>query len=587
MSDEAERPELREGDTPAPVLPEPDFRALFEAAPGLYLILSPELVIIAANDAFLRTARMPREEILGRHLFDVFPDNPNDPDASGVRNVSASLARVLRNRAPDRMPTVKYDIPRPASEGGGFEERYWDTMNSPVLGENGEVRYILHQTEDVTERVRARLALETSREALRQSQEQFGLLVENTRDYAMLTLDTGGRVVSWNPGAERIFGYQENEIVGQEGRLLFTPEDRAAGVPEQEISRAKAEERSDNIRWHQRKDGSRFFAEGVITALRDTAGNLRGFGKVLRDMTERKRLEEERDRFFDIGLDMRVVAGMDGYFKRVSPAWEQVTGWTPAEMTAHPWLHFVHPDDRAATVAEGEKLAAGVETITFENRYRCRDGSYRWLGWRVRPYPAEGLLFGAATDITERKQTEATLRQAEARQRAFLRDVLFIVSEGKLRLCDSAADLPAPLNAARDVIPVTSESLSYLRRHVQEIAEANGFPDERWHDLITAVSEAAMNAVVHGGGGEARLCVGGKGTVQVWVEDGGAGIAVHMLHRATLERGFTTAGSLGHGFWLMLKTADRLWLLTGAEGTTVVIEQDRESPEPDWLWEAV
>ncbi len=115
------------------------------------------------------------------------------------------------------------------------------------------------------------------------------------------------------------------------------------------------------------------------------------------------------------------------------------------------------------------------------------------------------------------------------------------------------------------------------------MAAGNGFPDERWQDLILAAGEAAMNAVVHAGGGDGRVCIGDKGTLQVWVEDRGKGIAVHALHRATLERGYTTAGSLGHGFWLMLKTADRIWLLTGSAGTTVAIEQDRVPPEPQWL----
>ncbi len=94
-----------------------------------------------------------------------------------------------------------------------------------------------------------------------------------------------------------------------------------------------------------------------------------------------------------------------------------------------------------------------------------------------------------------------------------------------------------------------------------------------------------MNAVVHAGGGEARVCAGGEGTVQVWIQDQGKGITMDHLHRATLERGFTTAGTMGHGFWMMLKTADRIFLLTGPSGTSVVLEQEREAPEPAWLRE--
>ena len=95
-----------------------------------------------------------RAKILGRALFDVFPDNPDDPGATGVSNLRASLERVLRNRTSDAMAVQKYDIRRPKSEGGGFEERYWSHANSPVFGKKGEVAYIIHRVEDVTEFVR-------------------------------------------------------------------------------------------------------------------------------------------------------------------------------------------------------------------------------------------------------------------------------------------------------------------------------------------------------------------------------------------------------------------------------------------------
>jgi signal transduction histidine kinase len=132
----------------------PDFRALFESAPGLYLVMTPSLEIVAASDAYLRATMTTRAEILGRHLFDVFPDNPDDPAATGVRNLTTSLRRVLCDRRPDAMAIQKYDIRRPESEGGHFEERYWSPVNSPVLDPTGEVMYIMHRVEDVTEFIR-------------------------------------------------------------------------------------------------------------------------------------------------------------------------------------------------------------------------------------------------------------------------------------------------------------------------------------------------------------------------------------------------------------------------------------------------
>jgi signal transduction histidine kinase len=135
-------------------VPTPDFRILFESAPGLYLVLAPDFTIVAVSDAYLEATMTKRSEILGRGLFDVFPDNPNDPNATGEANLRASLGRVLELRAPDAMAVQKYDIRRPKSEGGGFEERFWSPVNSPVLGPDGTLAYIIHRVEDVTDFLR-------------------------------------------------------------------------------------------------------------------------------------------------------------------------------------------------------------------------------------------------------------------------------------------------------------------------------------------------------------------------------------------------------------------------------------------------
>jgi hypothetical protein len=127
------------------------FQLLFEAAPGLFLVLTPQLKIVAVSDAYLTATMTTRAGIVGRDLFDVFPDNPDDPAATGTRNLRDSLGRVLRDRAPDTMAVQKYDIRRPEAEGGGFEERYWSPVNSPALGPDGEVAFVIHRVEDVTE----------------------------------------------------------------------------------------------------------------------------------------------------------------------------------------------------------------------------------------------------------------------------------------------------------------------------------------------------------------------------------------------------------------------------------------------------
>src|SRR5688572_6691777 len=115
--------------------------------------------------------------------------------------------------------------------------------------------------------------------------ELFRLLVDNVRDYAIFVVDPQGRVQTWNPGAERLLGYRDDEIIGRSADIFFTPEDLQAGVPQLEMRQALEAGRGDDDRWHVRKDGSRFWSGGVMTPLRDGGGTLRGFAKIMRDRT--------------------------------------------------------------------------------------------------------------------------------------------------------------------------------------------------------------------------------------------------------------------------------------------------------------
>lgn len=178
------------------------------------------------------------------------------------------------------------------------------------------------------------------------------------------------------------------------------------------------------------------------------------------------------------------------------------------------------------------------------------------------------------------RQGEEREQEKAEQQRRLLREVLYCVTDGRLRLCDARADLPVPLvPLPDDSLELSLPNLSLLRQRVQEAALEAHLSPERVQDLITAAGEAGMNAVVHGGGGRGRVYADAQACrVQVWVRDRGKGIREENLHRATLEKGFTTAGTLGYGFPMILSTADRVYLLTGGGGTTVVLEQDAAPP---------
>jgi len=128
-----------------------DYKCLFENMPDLYLLLDPSLKILDATNAYLHATMAKKEEAVGKSIFEVFPDNPNDATATGISNLNASLERVLKGKCADTMAVQKYDVQRPKSEGGEFEERFWSPINTPVLGDNHEVQYIIHRVEDVTE----------------------------------------------------------------------------------------------------------------------------------------------------------------------------------------------------------------------------------------------------------------------------------------------------------------------------------------------------------------------------------------------------------------------------------------------------
>ncbi|MEV2211912.1 SpoIIE family protein phosphatase [Streptomyces sp. NPDC050997] len=132
-----------------------DYAAAFQALPGMVALLTPDLVYADVNEEFLRTAGRAREQLIGHHLFEVFPDNPNDPAATGMRNLQASLRRVLATGERDAMALQRYDLEDP-ERPGHWQERYWSPCNAPVFGEDGEVVLLVHRVEEVTELIRAR-----------------------------------------------------------------------------------------------------------------------------------------------------------------------------------------------------------------------------------------------------------------------------------------------------------------------------------------------------------------------------------------------------------------------------------------------
>jgi PAS domain S-box-containing protein len=157
-----------------------------------------------------------------------------------------------------------------------------------------------------------------------------------------------------------------------------------------------------------------FFSREVRRPDEELLALLAAVGSQIGQFAERRRAEEELRTLFETSGDLLVVTGFDGYFRRLNPAWERTLGFTREDLRSRPFIEFVHPDDREGTSAEAAKVRAGANAVLFENRYRCRDGSYRWLSWNVTPLAEEGLTYGSARDVTEQKRVAEELRKARA-----------------------------------------------------------------------------------------------------------------------------------------------------------------------------
>ncbi len=266
-------------------------------------------------------------------------------------------------------------------------------------------------------------ARQKTEDALLASEERYRVLVESAREYAMLMLDTDGKITAWNTGAERIFGYSEQDVLGRPGALLFTEEDRAAGIPEEEMETAIRESKASDDRWHVRQDGSLFWANGVMEALRNENGQVYGFAKVLRDNTRRKEYEdairasEERYRTLfesiDEGFAVLQLIFEDGgkpidfRWIETNPAFERHTGLTDAVGKT---VRVLVPDIEEYWIRSYGRVALSGRSEHFEEYSEAMDRWHEVNAFRVGE-PEERKVGLLLRDISKRKETEEALLQ--------------------------------------------------------------------------------------------------------------------------------------------------------------------------------
>ncbi len=292
--------------------------------------------------------------------------------------------------------------------------------------------------------------------------------------------------------------------------------------------------------------------------------------------------EARKSAVLEAALDCIIAADVEGRIVEFNPAAERTFGYTRAEVLGRLIAETIVPASLRQAHERGLQhyLATGEGPILYQ---RIEVVGMRRGG---EEFPVEIAIVpmgeGEGRGFTAYLRDITAQRTAAAQQRAFLRDVLASVTEGHLILCDTADDLPAPVLPAHGPIGLSrAGGLAEMRHLAVDLAAE--MQEERRHDLVTAVSEASMNAVTHGGGqGQGWAAVSGTGMMQVRVEDRGQGISLEHLPKATLARGYSTKASLGHGF-KMMQQIDRVYVLTGPTGTVVVLEQDCSEPPPAWL----
>jgi diguanylate cyclase (GGDEF)-like protein/PAS domain S-box-containing protein len=230
---------------------------------------------------------------------------------------------------------------------------------------------------------------------------------------AVYSMTLEGQITHWNSSAEQLYGYSDVEIIGQPFSLLVPNE----YLPEMNdlldavgFSATIASLETVDLT----KAGGYVDVSLRVLPILDVQGQVIGASVVARNITGRRQSQEEHNRFFTLSLNMLCIAGIDGYFKKLNPAWQKTLGFSEEELLAVPLIEFVHPEDRATTLDSRKNIRQGVLTPNFENRYLCRDGSYRWLRWNTVLDPEMRLMYGVAHDITERRQAEKLIQDHTA-----------------------------------------------------------------------------------------------------------------------------------------------------------------------------
>ena len=484
------------------------FRALLESTGGAYLVLDvDDYKIVSSSAEYLELTSTTREQLIGRKLFDVFPELPLAGIRGGADVLHASLERVKAERCADAIAVHRYPIQRPAREGGKTEERYWSTINSPVIGAAGELAFIMHRVEDVTpfveaeqlegreaeglellagrsshlegEIIRRTQELLRTNQQLRHSEERFKLAVAIAK-MGTFEINLRSDAVTVNEEARAIYGWSPDEpLTVAQVQTHFHPEDRAEvlqavgrafdpATPSDEFHVEQRIMRTDGVLRWIRVRGRAFF-KGMGPARQPTLC----VGTFL-DITQRKEhesaLRESESRFRQLADTIPQLAWMarpDGWIFWHNQRWYDFTGTTPEEMEGWGWQK-VHDPKELPRIIEGWKRALAQGT-PWEDTFPLRrhDGEFRIHLSRAMPFRDSkrriALWFGTNTDITELVRAEEAARTANRAKDHFIATLSHELRTPLTPVLATVMDLKTRF----DLPPAVAEGIELIRRNIE------------------------------------------------------------------------------------------------------------------------
>ncbi len=369
--------------------------AVIQYALDCIITFTPESKVVEFNPAAEATFGFTRAEALGENLTDlIMPLRFHEAHNRGmVRYLKTSEGPILNRRV---------EVPARRKDGTEITVE----LTAAAIKHSQPPLFTAY-LRDITERKRAE-------EALRASEERFQSIVANMPGMVYQFVRHPDGSMKWpfvSEGCREIYEVEPEKFWSDPSWYLekIHPDDRA----EFERSALASEQTLLPWRWEGRyltAEGKTRWIQGASRPQRLPEGGTLWNGLMM-DISARKEAESQRDHFFKMALDMLGIAGLDGYFKRLNPAFAETLGFSEAELLARPFLEFVHPEDQDSTLAAVATLGTGGLVVGFENRYASKDGSWKWLEWKSVAVVEEGLIYAAARDVTERKATEAALLQ--------------------------------------------------------------------------------------------------------------------------------------------------------------------------------